>query len=37
MPSKVRRPFQKWQMAYVSQPKETVPNEASMNIYIYVQ
>ncbi len=32
MPSKVRRPFQKWQMAYVSQPKETVVNEASMNI-----
>ncbi len=29
MRSKIRRPFQKWRMAYVSRPIETVDNEAS--------
>ncbi len=29
MRSKIRRPFQKWRMAYVSRLIETVDNEAS--------
>ncbi len=34
--SKVCWPFQKWQMACVMQPIETVANETSTYIYIYI-
>ncbi len=37
MRSKIRWPFQKWQMAYVSRPVETVDNEASRYIYIFME
>ncbi len=35
MRSNVRRPFQKWRMAYVSRPIETVANEASRYVYLW--
>ncbi len=35
--SKVRRPFQKWWMAYVLLPIETVANEESTYIYMWLQ